>query len=126
MFTIRRRGLRINGTADAPCATTASRSYRRRRPPAVAVAAHDQPQSSIARVSSWMVLPSLEEPRKQPWLAGLGLSPFVVGWKSASFTSGEHALAVRVPTSLAVALGCDEHVRAHCVQVATAKRAGVG
>jgi hypothetical protein len=61
------------------------------------------------------------EPRKQPWLvrlgrlARLGRSPLVLSWKAASLTSGEHALAVRVPTSLTVALGCDEHVRAHCV-----------
>jgi prolyl-tRNA editing enzyme YbaK/EbsC (Cys-tRNA(Pro) deacylase) len=30
-------------------------------------------------------------------------------------TSGKHALAVRVPTSLTVALGCDEQVRTQCV-----------
>ncbi len=77
--------------------------------------------SSIALVVSWIIFTSSEEPRKQPWsarlgrLARLGRSPLVLGWKVASLTSGEHALAVRVPTPLTVALGCDEQVRAHCV-----------
>jgi hypothetical protein len=72
-------------------------------------------------VVSWLIFTSSEEPRKQPWLARLGRlarlggSPLVLGWKAASLTSGEHALAVRVPTSLTVALGCDEQVRTHCV-----------
>jgi hypothetical protein len=71
--------------------------------------------SSIALVASWIIFMSSEEPRKQPWLARLGRSPLVLGWKAASLTSGKYALAVRVPTSLTVALGCDEQVRAHCV-----------
>jgi hypothetical protein len=77
--------------------------------------------SSIALVVSWIIFMSSEEPRKQPWsarlgrLVRLGRSPLVLGWKAASLTSGKYALAVRVPTSLTVALGCDEQVRAHRV-----------